>query len=66
MPIEQSNQWSNQWPIVSQSIQKIIKHIPMANSVEELENCCNRISNEEYEELQLSKEEVDSIHTQYL
>ena len=38
----------------------------MANSVEDVENYCNRISNEEYEELQLSKEEVDCIHIQYL
>ena len=66
IPIELCNQWSNQWFLVSQSIQKIIIHIPMANSVEDVENYCNRISNEEYEELQLSKEEVDCIHIQYL
>ena len=56
----------NELFLVSQSIQKIIKRIPKANSVEDVENCCNRISKEEYDELQLPKEEVDRINRDYL
>jgi len=44
-----------------QSIPNISLIYPKVQSIEELENRCNALSNEEYEELKLPKEEVNLL-----
>ena len=51
--------------LVLASIPNLTIIISKVQSIEELENCCNTLPNEKYEELQLSKEEVEIVDNLY-